>query len=115
EICAEISRTVALQHYSPIEDHNDAYSNLVALKRQLAPTSTDRQRILIEQYRALQKKPRKDFEAWLNEWLQTVGQCRRASLPDVQGTRAQTDFLHTIKPLAPEFAASALLHITEKE
>ncbi|KAF2465256.1 uncharacterized protein BDR25DRAFT_378892, partial [Lindgomyces ingoldianus] len=95
---AEISRTIALQHYFLIKDHNDAYNKLVALKRQLAPTSSNRQRILIEQYRALQKKPRKDFDAWLSEWLQTVGQYRRANLPDVQGTRAQTDLLRTIKP-----------------
>ncbi|KAF2462503.1 uncharacterized protein BDR25DRAFT_364019 [Lindgomyces ingoldianus] len=88
-ISAEISRTIALQHYFLIEDHKDAYNKL--------------------------KKPHKDFDAWLSEWLQTVGQCRRANLPDVQGTRAQTDFLRTIKPLAPEFAANALLYIIEKE
>ncbi|KAF2471828.1 uncharacterized protein BDR25DRAFT_393325 [Lindgomyces ingoldianus] len=86
---ADISWTIALRHYFLIEDHNDAYNKL--------------------------KKPHKDFDAWLSKWLQTVGQCRRANLPDVQGTRAQTDFLRTIKPLAPEFAANALLYIIEKE
>ncbi|KAF2477476.1 uncharacterized protein BDR25DRAFT_1353 [Lindgomyces ingoldianus] len=37
---AEITYTVAPHYYFLIEDHDDAYGKLVALKRQLAPTAT---------------------------------------------------------------------------
>ncbi|KAF2175894.1 hypothetical protein K469DRAFT_609093 [Zopfia rhizophila CBS 207.26] len=87
------------------------YDKLITLKKQLAPTEAYRMRELIQQYRKLQQKPKnQNNDRWLDSWVQTVKQCRKANLPDVREARSQMDFLTVVREIdaiwaTPELAA----------
>jgi hypothetical protein len=106
-LSSEIASTVASSQVFHIFDCHDARSRLVKLKKVFAPSDATRDRELLAKYKALQQTQRgKQIEAWLDSWLQVTGLARKARLAEMNGHRAQEDFLIAIQPLAPEYATT---------
>lgn len=116
EISKNIQGSIDRSHLYLLEDKLEPRDMLVSLRERLAPTEIVRERTLIAKYRKLQKiTDDTDIDKWLRDWQTIFTQCKTANIPDVQGTRAVTDFLVAISKIDSSFADIQLDKVDELE
>lgn len=102
-----IISTIATRHIYLIDNCQSPYECLKALQRMLAPSEDYRRLDISAQYAALKVAPKaiSKHEQWMADWARIVDVATTLGLPEVQGTRAQEDFIIACMDFYPEYSA----------
>jgi hypothetical protein len=112
----EISRTIASRHIHLISDCSTPHDRLIALKKHLCPSTSERNYQLRAHYQGLLTPPkRSNLDSWFEEWLETMRLMNEAALPEVAGNRAQEDFIRAVRSLDESWATHQLTELVRKD
>ena len=98
-------------HIRKVDSH--PWSQLRALKAALAPTDQARSLEIEKQYHKLARGPgNRDLEAWLQDFEFCYADAKLLKLGEMEGQRAQRDFLLAVAPYERAFSDNYLLRMS---
>lgn len=105
-IRVRIQETVARQNLSYTFDCASVYEMLQKLEKRFNPTQESREREFSARFQRHRDRrgARTSIEKYLNEWDKIYDDCARLRIAEVQGKRAQRDFLLSVEPIEPGFS-----------
>jgi Reverse transcriptase (RNA-dependent DNA polymerase) len=96
---------VSRLNFSYIRTDTTPYAALQSLKRMLAPTDNAMKEEIAQKYRQLcENIKNQEIEQYIHEWETTYADAVELKLNEIQGDKAQEDFIYAITPRYPEFA-----------
>jgi hypothetical protein len=133
----EIVQTIDIKHMDLILDCADAYSQLRTLKKRFFPSIGERNPLIGERnpsigdrnpsigernhqlrarYRAVCTRPKRaNLNTWFDEWVTITRVLAEATMPETTGSRAQEEFILSIRGLDDSWAATQLQDLIRKE
>ncbi|KAF2621316.1 hypothetical protein BU25DRAFT_354700 [Macroventuria anomochaeta] len=115
DLNTEIVKTVDVKHLNLIINCSDPYSRLTTLKKHLCPP-VDKRNPLRSRYQAVCTRPKKaSLDAWLDEWVTVTRLLQEARMPEVDGNRAQKDFILSTRRLDDSWVAARLHKLITKD
>jgi hypothetical protein len=115
-IATYITTSISVTHIDLIRNQPSVHDRLVILQKLLAPTDESRSREIEERYRSLRTySGNQSLEGWIESWRSTVAIARELELPEVNGNRAQKDFVAAISTIHPEFGGPMSYDLLRKE
>ena len=88
---------------------------LKVLKKRLAPTDEARILEVEQKYQRLKKyNKREKVDKWLKDWETTYADAKELRLPEVAGSRPQTDFTRAISGIDSTYASTQEYILNEK-